>query len=87
MITAAKVLEGLDGPGFDAEARALFLGGNAVRVFDSWRKPGCLASGGRSEHLRRAARPGQHSPGHAHSRPEKQRDRGCRHRRSWKPAK
>jgi hypothetical protein len=38
MITAAKVLEGLDGPGFDAEARALFLGGNAVRVFDSWRK-------------------------------------------------
>ena len=33
MITAAKALEGLDGLGLDAEARALFLGGNAGRVF------------------------------------------------------
>jgi uncharacterized protein len=33
MITAAKALEGLDGLGLDAEARALFLGGNAARVF------------------------------------------------------
>jgi hypothetical protein len=72
MITAAKVLEGLDGPGFDAEARALFLGGNAVRVFDSWRKPGCLASR-RSQRTSAegGAPPGQHSPGHAHSRAEK----------------
>jgi len=33
MITAAKALEGLDGLGLDAEVRALFLGGNAARVF------------------------------------------------------
>jgi uncharacterized protein len=33
MITATKALEGLDGLGLDAEARALFLGGNAARVF------------------------------------------------------
>ena len=56
MITAAKALEDLDGLGLDAEARALFLGGNAVRVFDSLRKPGCLASRSRSEHPRRAGR-------------------------------
>jgi hypothetical protein len=33
MITAAKALEGLDALGLDAEAKALFLGGNAARVF------------------------------------------------------
>jgi predicted TIM-barrel fold metal-dependent hydrolase len=33
MITAAKALEGIDGLGLDAEARALFSGGNAARVF------------------------------------------------------
>jgi uncharacterized protein len=34
MITAAKALEGLDSLGLDAEALALFLGGNATRVLD-----------------------------------------------------
>ncbi len=33
MITPAKALEGLDELGLDDEARALFLGGNAARVF------------------------------------------------------
>lgn len=33
MIAPAKALEGLDELGLDAEAKALFLGGNAVRVF------------------------------------------------------
>jgi uncharacterized protein len=33
MITAAKALEGLDGLGLDAKGCALFLGGNAARVF------------------------------------------------------
>jgi uncharacterized protein len=33
MITGAKALEGLDGLGLDAEARTLFLGANAARVF------------------------------------------------------
>jgi hypothetical protein len=33
MITPAKALEGVDGLGLDAEARALFLAGNAARVF------------------------------------------------------
>jgi uncharacterized protein len=34
MITAAKAIAGLDTLGVDAETRALFLGGNAARVFD-----------------------------------------------------
>mgnify|MGYP001210817635 CR=1 FL=1 len=34
MITAAKALEGIDRLGLDAEARSLFLGENAARVFD-----------------------------------------------------
>jgi uncharacterized protein len=34
MITAAKALERLDELGLDDEARELFLGGNAARVFD-----------------------------------------------------
>ena len=33
MIAPAKALEGLDDLGLDAEARSLFLGGNAERVF------------------------------------------------------
>jgi len=33
MISAQKALEGLDAVGLDAEARALFLGGNAARVY------------------------------------------------------
>ena len=33
MITAARALDGLDGLGLDADAKALFLGGNAARVF------------------------------------------------------
>jgi hypothetical protein len=33
MITAAKALEGLDAHGLDEEAKGLFLGGNAARVF------------------------------------------------------
>ncbi len=33
MITAARALEGLDALGLDAEAKGLFLGGNAARVF------------------------------------------------------
>ncbi len=33
MIAPARALEGLDGLGLDDEARALFLGGNAARVF------------------------------------------------------
>jgi len=33
MIAAAKALEGIDRLGLDAEARALFLGGNAARIF------------------------------------------------------
>jgi uncharacterized protein len=33
MITPAKALEGLEGLGLDDQARALFLGGNAARVF------------------------------------------------------
>jgi len=33
MIAPARALEGLDGLGLDAEARALFLAGNARRVF------------------------------------------------------
>ena len=43
-----------------------------MRVFDSWRKPGCLASR-RSQRTSAegGAPPGQHSPGHAHSRAEK----------------
>jgi hypothetical protein len=71
MITAAKALEDLDGLGLDAEARALFLGGNAVRVFDSLRKPGCLASR-RSQRTSAegGAPPGQYSPGHATPAPK-----------------
>ena len=34
MITPAKALEGLDSLGLDEETKALFLGGNAARVFD-----------------------------------------------------
>jgi hypothetical protein len=34
MITPAKALEGLDSLGLDEETEALFLGGNAARVFD-----------------------------------------------------
>lgn len=34
MITPARCLEGLDGLGLDAETEALFLEGNATRVFD-----------------------------------------------------
>lgn len=34
MITPARALAGLDNLGLDEEARALFLGGNAARVFD-----------------------------------------------------
>lgn len=33
MITPAKALEGIDELGLDAQARALFLGGNAARLF------------------------------------------------------
>jgi predicted TIM-barrel fold metal-dependent hydrolase len=33
MLTPARALEGLDGLGLDDEARALFLEGNAERVF------------------------------------------------------
>ncbi len=33
MIEPAKALEGIDELGLDAEAKALFLGGNAARVF------------------------------------------------------
>ena len=71
MITAAKALEDLDGLGLDAEARALFLGGNAVRVFDSLRQPGCLASR-RSQRTSAegGAPPGQYSLGHATPAPK-----------------
>ena len=34
MITPAKALENLDDLGLDDETRALFLGGNASRVFN-----------------------------------------------------
>jgi len=34
MITPAKALENLDDLGLDDEVKALFLGGNATRVFD-----------------------------------------------------
>ena len=43
MITAAKALEHLDQLGLDGDARDLFLGGNAARVFDLERRP--LTSG------------------------------------------
>lgn len=34
MIDAARALEGIDDLGLDAETRALFLSGNAARIFD-----------------------------------------------------
>jgi predicted TIM-barrel fold metal-dependent hydrolase len=39
MITADKALEHLDQLGLDSEAKELFLGGNATRVFDLERRP------------------------------------------------